>query len=87
MKLLGAATAAFQTQPSSGRMRPVLEPGTVLKDTYAVRRLIGRGGMGEVYEVGHVRLSGRYAVKLAGSGCRGWAWLRVELPRAVAASA
>lgn len=38
--------------------------GTVIKDTYTVLDLIGRGGMGEVYEVQHSRLAGRYALKL-----------------------
>jgi serine/threonine protein kinase len=37
--------------------------GTVLADTYRVVRLVGAGGMGEVYEATHDRLSGRYAVK------------------------
>jgi eukaryotic-like serine/threonine-protein kinase len=41
-----------------------LAPGTALNDTYRVIRLIGRGGMGEVYEVAHARLSGRYAAKV-----------------------
>jgi serine/threonine-protein kinase len=43
---------------------PTLTPGTVLKDTYTVMELVGRGGMGEVYEVAHARLAGRYALKL-----------------------
>src|SRR3954454_9881751 len=41
-----------------------LQPGTVLQDTYQVVRPIGRGAMGQVYEVLHARLSGRYALKL-----------------------
>src|SRR5688572_11349910 len=41
-----------------------LAPGTVLQNTYSVIRPIGRGAMGEVYEVQHARLSGRYALKL-----------------------
>jgi len=41
-----------------------LETGTVLRDTYRVQGPIGRGGMGVVYEVGHARLAGRYALKL-----------------------
>jgi serine/threonine-protein kinase len=41
-----------------------LPPGTPLNDTYRVVRYIGRGGMGEVYEVAHARLSGRYAAKV-----------------------
>ena len=36
----------------------------MLKGTYIVQRMVGSGGMGEVYEVGHVRLAGRYAVKV-----------------------
>jgi serine/threonine-protein kinase len=64
VRLLGAAAAMFQTSPAAPGGRGVLEPGTVLKDTYTVIRLVGRGGMGEVYEVGHVRLAGRYAVKI-----------------------
>jgi serine/threonine-protein kinase len=43
---------------------PTLAPGTLLRDTYTVLSLIGRGGMGEVYEVEHARLAGRYALKL-----------------------
>jgi serine/threonine protein kinase len=41
-----------------------LQPGTVLQNTYQVVRPIGRGAMGQVYEVVHARLSGRYALKL-----------------------
>src|SRR5687768_15155272 len=41
-----------------------LTAGTVLQHTYRIVRRIGRGGMGEVYEATHARLSGRYAVKL-----------------------
>ena len=50
--------------PSERYSRPTLTPGIVLKDTYTVLGLIGRGGMGEVYEVAHSRLAGRYALKL-----------------------
>jgi tRNA A-37 threonylcarbamoyl transferase component Bud32 len=46
------------------RSARALQPGSVLNDTYSVQRLLGRGGMGEVYEVHHTRLSGRYAVKV-----------------------
>jgi len=44
--------------------QPTLPSGTTLKGTYTVLDLIGRGGMGEVYEVRHARLAGRYALKL-----------------------
>src|SRR5262245_24409163 len=43
---------------------PEIRPGDVLHDTYLVSRLISKGGMGQVYEVEHSRLSGRYALKL-----------------------
>ena len=43
---------------------PSLAPGVVIQDTYEIVRCVGRGGMGEVYEAKHRRLSGRYAVKL-----------------------
>jgi serine/threonine protein kinase len=38
--------------------------GTLLHDTYTLGPRIGKGGMGEVYEAAHVRLPGRFAVKL-----------------------
>ena len=41
-----------------------LQTGTVLQNTYQVVRPIGRGAMGQVYEVLHARLAGRYALKL-----------------------
>ena len=44
--------------------RTFLPNGTALDDTYRIVRLIGAGGMGDVYEVQHSRLAGRYAAKL-----------------------
>jgi len=41
-----------------------ITPGTILQDTYRVVRRVGEGGMGEVFEATHARLSGRYAIKL-----------------------
>jgi tRNA A-37 threonylcarbamoyl transferase component Bud32 len=41
-----------------------LKVGSDVRGTYRVVRLIGRGGMGVVYEVTHARLHGRYALKL-----------------------
>jgi eukaryotic-like serine/threonine-protein kinase len=38
--------------------------GIVLHDTYTLGPRIGQGGMGEVYEAAHVRLPGRFAVKV-----------------------
>ena len=51
-----------ESVPTEGK--PTLPSGVMLKDTYTVLDLIGRGGMGEVYEVRHARLAGRYALKL-----------------------
>jgi len=38
--------------------------GTTLDDRYLIRRYIGRGGMGAVYEADHVGLDRRVAIKL-----------------------
>ena len=38
--------------------------GMVLHETYRLERLVGRGGMGVVYEASHLRLPRRFAVKL-----------------------
>jgi serine/threonine-protein kinase len=37
--------------------------GSVLQGTYRIERLLGRGGMGLVYEASHQRLARRFAVK------------------------
>jgi eukaryotic-like serine/threonine-protein kinase len=66
-------TQSIETQPigpapeprsGSTRERPRLAAGTPLDSTYQVVRFLGRGGMGDVYEVKHARLAGRYAAKL-----------------------
>jgi serine/threonine protein kinase len=44
-------------------MAPVLAVGQVI-GTYAIVRRVGTGGMGEIYEVSHSRLAGRYAMKV-----------------------
>ena len=56
---------AAEGEPGAVAVEPgSLAPGTLLNDTYRVIRFIGRGGMGEVYEIAHARLSGRYAAKV-----------------------
>jgi tRNA A-37 threonylcarbamoyl transferase component Bud32 len=44
-------------------MAPVLAVGQVI-GTYGIVRRVGSGGMGEIYEVSHSRLAGRYAMKV-----------------------
>lgn len=48
-----------------------LAPGTVLGATYEIVRLVGMGGMGELYEARHLRLAGRYAIKILHAGIAG----------------
>jgi tRNA A-37 threonylcarbamoyl transferase component Bud32 len=43
---------------------PTLSAGQVVAETYQIVRRIGAGGMGEIYEATHLRLAGRYAIKL-----------------------
>jgi serine/threonine protein kinase len=43
---------------------PGLRVGSVLQGTYEIVGLAGRGGMGEVYEARHLRIPGRFAVKV-----------------------
>jgi eukaryotic-like serine/threonine-protein kinase len=43
---------------------PRLETGVVLADTYRILRLLGEGGMAEVYEAAHMRFSAHFAVKV-----------------------
>ena len=44
-------------------MAPALAVGQLI-GTYSVVRKVGSGGMGEIYEVSHSRLAGRYAMKV-----------------------
>ena len=60
----GDEASALADESDLNEPKPTLPPGTLLKDTYTVLDLIGRGGMGEVYEVRHARMAGRYALKL-----------------------
>ena len=60
-----AATTRIGVTVSSG-----VELGTLLGGTYRIVRLIGSGGMGQVYEATHQRLAVRYAVKIVRADVR-----------------
>jgi len=60
-----AATTRIGVTVSSG-----VELGTLLGGTYRIVRLIGSGGMGQVYEATHERLAVRYAVKIVRADVR-----------------
>src|SRR6187399_1685137 len=64
---LGGDTEAEPREPAN-----VCQPGDVLGDVYRVERLIGKGGMGEVYEVEHLRLGARFAAKVLRAGSDPW---------------
>src|SRR5262245_19863366 len=48
-------------------MEGALQAGPVLSGSYRVFRLLGRGGMGEVYEAEHQRTRAPFAVKVLSS--------------------
>ena len=56
--------------PGGGESLPDLSAGDVV-DRYRVIRLLGRGGMGQVYEVEHVELGTRHALKIIPSELAG----------------
>ncbi|WP_437657672.1 serine/threonine-protein kinase [Sorangium sp. So ce1182] len=64
--LAGQRRASVEGEPSGdARRHRALVEGEPLPGTpYAVVRLLGQGGMGEVYEVEHLELGRRFAVKL-----------------------
>ena len=53
----------IETASGEGTHAPSLSPGSTLGQ-YRIVRLLGRGGMGEVYEAEHVQMQKRYALKL-----------------------
>ena len=45
-------------------MSEALVPGTMIAGKYRVKRLLGQGGMGAVYEGEHVEIGKRVAIKV-----------------------
>lgn len=62
-KSLGRTWAA-DPKVASKRRFPDFEPGTILGGLYQVKSVLGRGGMGVVYEAIHIPLKRRCAVKV-----------------------
>jgi hypothetical protein len=60
----GAETVPGQVVIADGPPSSVFEPGALLADRYRVRRFLGRGGMGEVYECDDEELGRRVAIKV-----------------------
>ena len=42
----------------------MLQPGHIINDTYRVERMLGSGGMADVYIVAHVRMPRKFALKV-----------------------
>src|SRR6202158_3516979 len=54
-----------RTVLASPRGSSSLQPGDkILNDTYVIRKCIGKGGMGEVYEAEHIELGSKRAIKI-----------------------
>lgn len=54
-----------RTVLASPRGNSSLQPGDkILNDTYVIRKCIGKGGMGEVYEAEHIELGSKRAIKI-----------------------
>jgi serine/threonine protein kinase len=68
MRLLDAETQTLPSDPHgaascAGSQQPSFEPGELLLDRFRIRRLLARGGMGEVYDVDDAALGARVALK------------------------
>ena len=67
-RLVGPATPSASAAPSApaapAEDGPSLAPGTVVLHTYRITRLIGRGGMGEIYQAEHCDQRTLHAIKI-----------------------
>ena len=62
-RVIERGTSTALPTPSLRRMTPTLAAGEVIAERYRITRLIGRGGMGEVYEAHDLLLEEDVAVK------------------------
>ena len=61
----GTPAAGPSPRPAPHRLHPhIILPGTLLANTYRVERLLGSGGIGEVYLTRHAKLGSLHAVKV-----------------------
>lgn len=67
-RLVGPAAPSASAAPSAptapSEDGPSLAPGTVVLHTYRITRLIGRGGMGEIYQAEHCDQRTLHAIKI-----------------------
>jgi serine/threonine-protein kinase len=67
-RLVGPAAPSASAAPSAptapNEDGPSLAPGTVVLHTYRITRLIGRGGMGEIYQAEHCDQRTLHAIKI-----------------------
>lgn len=71
-----------KTEPAREPPDQPLPPGCVLEDRFVIRKLLGMGGMGEVYEAEDLRLNGtRIALKTIRADRRDFCVRRRNLPK------
>src|SRR5262249_33232957 len=63
-EVAGRSAQEEKTVLAAPPLRQGLKPGDILSHTYAIDRLIARGGMGEVYRARHIELGSWHAIKV-----------------------